>query len=199
MPICTLSGCEYCKNLDPATAVEYFLRESNAIEGVTDEDSFKQALIAWHYLTNEEKLTGGAILKTHKILMLHAKGLRPNERGYWRTSDVKIGYERIIGITPDGLGLIREFVKTGEGVQWRHIPDLVKSWNERANLQVKFPGSRIEQDIKQSHIDFERIHPFIDGNGRVGRMILNWQRIKLGLPLLIVHNESKKEYYQWFK
>jgi Fic family protein len=181
-------------------AIEYFIKESNAIEGEDTPENLKQSLIAWHNLWAEKKLTGGSILKLHKILMLHAKRLRPNERGYWRTTDVRIGYDKIVGITPDGKGLIKQFVATGEGVEWRHVPDLMKAWVERANLQVNYPGSRIDEDTKQLHIQYEQIHPFADGNGRTGRMILNWQRLKAGLPLLIIHDEGKKEqYYAWFK
>jgi len=48
------------------------------------------------------------------------------------------------------------------------------------------------------HINFEKIHPFIDGNGRIGRMLLNWQRVKLGLPVLVIKESEKQEYYKWF-
>lgn len=197
-PVCTLPQCKYCSELHPIEAIEYFLSESNKIEGIIDGDSLQQALYAWEYLTNEDKLTGGAILKTHKILMLHHK-LPPDQRGYWRREDVKIGYYEAVGIHPDGKRLIKKFVKTGEVVEWRHIPDLMKSWTERANLQVQYPGSRIDEDIKKHHVSYEHIHPFIDGNGRTGRMFMNWQRLKAGLPLLIVHNENKQDYYAWFK
>jgi len=56
-----------------------------------------------------------------------------------------------------------------------------------------------EESIKQNHIEFEKIHPFEDGNGRVGRMIMNWQRINAGLPILIIHvGEEQQAYYRWF-
>lgn len=177
--ICNLPDCQFCKDLDPVKAVDFFLSESNAIEGVYDDDSLQQAKYAWEYLINEPKINGGVILKTHKILMLHQK-LLPNERGYWRRCEVTIGGRM--------------------GKPWRYVPDLMAQWVERTQLQIDYPGSRIENDIKENHVAYETIHPFVDGNGRTGRMFLNYQRIKAGLPLLVIHNEGKSDhYYAWFK
>lgn len=45
------------------------------------------------------------------------------------------------------------------------------------------------------HDEFEVIHPFIDGNGRTGRLILNWVRLRAGLPFLIVNIKDRYKYY----
>lgn len=57
-----------------------------------------------------------------------------------------------------------------------------------------------EEGIRLWHIEFEKIHPFEDGNGRTGRILMNIQRLRCGLPLLIIHTgEEQQNYYKWFQ
>lgn len=199
MPTCNLPDCQYCPELTDEQAVDFFLRQSNLIEGIEDDVMLDQARHAWKYLLTEEKLDCGVILKAHKILMNKAK-IFPNERGYWRRRPVRIGYEKILGMGLDGKLLV-EWVDTGKPAEWRDIPGLMKEWVEHFNHYLTFT-ERVSEHMTtiNLHIRFEHVHPFIDGNGRVGRLLFNWQRLKLGLPLMIIHNEAKKDnYYKWFK
>ena len=45
------------------------------------------------------------------------------------------------------------------------------------------------------HAKFENIHPFADGNGRVGRLAMNYLLVFHGYPPIIIHEEDRKEYY----
>ena len=45
------------------------------------------------------------------------------------------------------------------------------------------------------HAKFENIHPFADGNGRVGRLLMNYLLILLNHPPIIIHQEDRKGYY----
>ena len=49
------------------------------------------------------------------------------------------------------------------------------------------------------HLRFETIHPFCDGNGRMGRVIINFQLYRLGLPPVIIRDNEKERYYQAFR
>ena len=148
-----------------------FLVESNAIEDVFDDDSLKQAEHAWDYLWEQPELTTGVILKAHKILMLH-QDLMPNEKGYFRTCQVWIGGR--------------------EAKSWESVPVNMHTWCDKANEDEYW------RDIKESHIAYENIHPFVDGNGRTGRLFMNWSRLKAGLPIQVIKASERHAYYQWF-
>jgi Fic family protein len=53
-----------------------------------------------------------------------------------------------------------------------------------------------ERMAYEIHDLFECIHPFIDGNGRTGRILLNAARVQMGLkPITILYNDRWKYYY----
>lgn len=53
--------------------------------------------------------------------------------------------------------------------------------------------------IAKFHLDFETIHPFNDGNGRIGRVLINYQLYKLGFPGIIIRDKEKQIYYSSFR
>lgn len=53
--------------------------------------------------------------------------------------------------------------------------------------------------IARFHLEFEHTHPFIDGNGRMGRVLINCQLQSLGLPPIIIRNKEKQKYYKAFR
>lgn len=147
-----------------------FLWESNGIEDVRDDDSFAQALKAWEYLKKQKEITVRNLLKTHDILMKNH--LHPPERGAFRTVDVWIG----------GRKAMNPCV----------VPGIMQIWTRQSNKDDD------EIQIKRSHVSFEHIHPFIDGNGRTGRLLMLWQRIRNNLTVEVIYEKNKIEYYKWF-
>lgn len=45
------------------------------------------------------------------------------------------------------------------------------------------------------HVKFENIHPFADGNGRTGRLAMNYLLVLHGHPPIVIHEEDRKQYY----
>ena len=71
---------------------------------------------------------------------------------------------------------------------------LVDNLNHR--LEVANDDDEKIEAIVDSHIQFERIHPFSDGNGRTGRMIMNYSLLKEKLPPFIVHKSDRGVYIE---
>lgn len=76
------------------------------------------------------------------------------------------------------------------------VPNLMKEFMANLNFQGETIKEKIEK-IAQKHIQFERIHPFQDGNGRAGRMILNQQLINNELLPISINPSGK--YRQAFR
>ena len=54
-------------------------------------------------------------------------------------------------------------------------------------------------NIARFHLEFERTHPFVDGNGRIGRVLMNWRLAKQGYPPIILRHRGKRsDYYPVF-
>ncbi|MEA2113648.1 MAG: Fic family protein [Patescibacteria group bacterium] len=54
------------------------------------------------------------------------------------------------------------------------------------------------EKITKFHLEFEHIHPFCDGNGRIGRVLINYQLMQLGFPPIIIRDKEKALYYKSF-
>ncbi|MBU1179373.1 Fic family protein [Patescibacteria group bacterium] len=55
------------------------------------------------------------------------------------------------------------------------------------------------EKITKFHLEFEHIHPFCDGNGRIGRVLINYQLMQLGFPPVIIRDKEKAVYYKSFE
>ena len=56
----------------------------------------------------------------------------------------------------------------------------------------------IAEKLAEFHIRFEGIHPFIDGNGRTGRLLINLELMKAGYPPIDIKFTDRKRYYDAF-
>ena len=68
------------------------------------------------------------------------------------------------------------------------------------NLEYRLENAATDEEklerILDAHIQFERIHPFSDGNGRTGRVIMNYSLLQEGFPPLIIEKETKATYIE---
>lgn len=58
------------------------------------------------------------------------------------------------------------------------------------------PADRILRAAAYYHVKFENIHPFADGNGRTGRITMNYFLVLNGHPPITIHQEDRKAYYE---
>lgn len=69
------------------------------------------------------------------------------------------------------------------------------------NLEYRLESAKSGEEkllaILDTHIQFERIHPFSDGNGRTGRIVMNYSLLQHGFPSLIIEKETKAEYIEF--
>ena len=120
----------------------------------------------------EKEISVELILKLHKTLLTN---IRNEIAGRFRSGKEWVRVGTHIGANPEFVnGLMR---------------DLVRNYNSVS-------GEYFLGKIAYFHAEFENIHPFGDGNGRIGRLLTNEQLDMLGLPPIIIPNKSKfDEYY----
>lgn len=129
-------------------------------------------------IVNKEKIDDELILKVHFELtkgtydeVRFEKGERPGE---YKKGDYIVGKSEIGSRAIDVKNDIKEL--------------LIEINNENSNDYLTIAS--------YFHCKFETIHPFADGNGRVGRTLLNYYFMINGIKPLIIYDEDKKLYYE---
>lgn len=78
-------------------------------------------------------------------------------------------------------------------------PEKVKSTIEKLLNEYNKKQTVSFDDILDFHVKFERIHPFQDGNGRVGRIIMFKECLKYNIVPFIIEDNLKMYYYRGLK
>ncbi len=91
---------------------------------------------------------------------------------------------------------IRPFTAGMTPPPWTEVPAAVTGWVDDVCAAT---GPGVDPDglpvrLAVAHSHFERIHPFLDGNGRTGRLLLNLVLVRLGFPPAIVFKRDRDRY-----
>jgi Fic family protein len=74
------------------------------------------------------------------------------------------------------------------------VPHLIAEWLEEVALIPDAEPLQFPESIARAHARFEQIHPFLDGNGRAGRLVLNLLLGRLGYPPAIIYKRERTQY-----
>lgn len=121
-------------------------------------------------LKKKDDFSIGLVLAWHKELFQNTK---PDIAGKFREYRVSVGNY----VAPDWQDV------------WPLMDSLALRHNENKNMNPVELAAR-------SHYKFEKIHPFGDGNGRVGRLMMNYILWHSGYPMLIIEYKKRKAYYR---
>lgn len=123
------------------------------------------------YLENKKAINEELILKLHSILM---NGIK-TDAGNYRMHAV-----RIVG----------SFVPTANYLK---LPSLMKE----ISLEIAKKNKDIISQVSVVHAAFEKIHPFSDGNGRIGRLIMTAMLLRENIAPAVIKQESRIIYYNY--
>lgn len=141
------------------------------LEAVGHRDAF---MYVQDIATKKLPLSETVIKNIHALVLMN----RPEDKGVYRRIPVHI------------MGAFTEPVQPY--LIEPKMTELLAANKNRENTM------HIIERIARFHLEFEGIHPFIDGNGRTGRLILNLDLIRCGFPPINVKFADRKRYYDAF-
>ncbi len=119
-------------------------------------------------------ITERVIKDIHNIILMD----KPKSRGVYRNLPVRVmGADNEVAQPYMIEPLMQDLIKSIEANRDKHI---------------------VEQ-VALFHLKFESIHPFLDGNGRTGRLLLNLELMKNGIPPINIKFANRRKYYDCFK
>jgi hypothetical protein len=77
---------------------------------------------------------------------------------------------------------------------WPQVHGEVAAWIERTAELTRCDPDGLPELLAALHVRFEQIHPFLDGNGRTGRLALNLLLVRLGYPPAIIYKRDRGRY-----
>lgn len=159
------------------------LREYMEVRGYADAADwvYRQALRPEDW-TAGEVLTLTEVRQVHRVLMTPVWGVEPHPDATDREGPGQFR-EHEIHPFPGGM----------TPVSWPLVAAEVDAWVADVNrVEPRTPD--FPDALATLHNRFERIHPFLDGNGRAGRLLLNLVLVRLGYPPAIIYKRQRSDY-----
>ncbi|TSC80795.1 MAG: Filamentation induced by cAMP protein Fic [Parcubacteria group bacterium Gr01-1014_29] len=160
---------------EPDTAAILFDNAALPNKSLTEQLEAKNHQTALNYLfdyvAKKEKVDEALVLKLHSILM---NGIRP-DAGVYRNHAVRI----------TGVNL--------PTANYMSVPKLMPEVMARVALK----NTDILAESAGVHSKFEQIHPFSDGNGRIGRLLMSTMLLSANFAPAIIRQEQKRLYYTY--
>ncbi len=175
---------------------------SNAIEGTTlSYGETKELLELGHTAGHKpigEQLVILGFAKAYDVIIREAS----NKESLMDSNFIKdihaILFEDALRVTPEyvsrPVGAYRTDRRRIKGISIKlSAPNMIV--NDIENLLYRMPSNNMTLlDIAAFHISFERIHPFADGNGRVGRLLMAYQAIQNSIVPPLIENDVREKY-----
>jgi len=159
----------------------------SASEDVAEVERYISATREGYALVRDLPISQRLVLKLHQTLLAGVRGAEKLPGEFRRTS-VWVGSPTD---SPDTAAYVPPLPED--------LPDLIKDWEQFVNDPGDLP-TLIRCGLM--HYQFETIHPFLDGNGRIGRLLINLMLVEEGrleTPLLYLSGyleQHRREYYQ---
>jgi Fic family protein len=178
---------------------------SNAIEGNTLDIGETRMVVEQGLTISGLPLKDQAEAKNLSAALDFLEELSTNTETPISESDIRqIHYLVLKGINQDNAGKYRSIPVEISGSAFKPpSPERVLSemgdfgqWLSKASI----PGAIFAQDeailaASAAHTWFVTIHPFIDGNGRVARLLMNLMFMRYGFPIVVITREDRARYY----
>lgn len=186
------------ERLNAAFEVEYTY-DSNAIEGNTL--TLQETALVLQGMTIDQKP-----LKDHLEAVGHRDAFQYMEelskrRSRLKEQEIKSLHSLVLMDRPEDRGVYRRIPVSIVGASIQPVPPYLIQEKMEALLQTnqeRMARMHPMERIARFHLEFEGIHPFIDGNGRTGRLLMNLDLIRSGYPAINVKYAHRRSYYDAF-
>lgn len=199
----TLDSCRPLTPAEVEAIKEVFLVEhtynSNAIEGNTLTLQ-ETALVLQGVTIDKKPLKDHLEAVGYKEAFQYVEELAKQDKDL-SEYDIKSIHNLVLADCPEDRGTFRRVNVRIAGALTNPVqPYLIEPKIEELlnNYKVWSETMHIVERVAIFHLQFESIHPFIDGNGRTGRLIMNLQLIKEGLPAINIKFADRRKYYDAF-